>query len=97
MRGVYGHYEARPLTDTTPSTALPWSLPYQVSTGSGVPNLCQSEVTPGEVIKNMGLKGDAEKAALPGECGGLGASLTWTLLEERSINLGTQRCGRRVS
>ncbi|XP_016021462.1 CBY1-interacting BAR domain-containing protein 2 isoform X2 [Rousettus aegyptiacus] len=29
MRGVYGHYEARPLTDTTPSTALPWSLPYQ--------------------------------------------------------------------
>lgn len=45
----------------------------------------------------MALKGDAEKAALPGECGGLLASLTWTLLEERSVNRGTQRCGRRVS
>ncbi|KAF6077471.1 hypothetical protein HJG60_004910 [Phyllostomus discolor] len=29
MRGVYGRYDARLLTDTTPSTAVPWSLPGQ--------------------------------------------------------------------
>ena len=36
MHGVYGRYDARPpLTDTTLSPALPWSL-AQVSTGWGV-------------------------------------------------------------
>ncbi|KAF6288024.1 hypothetical protein mRhiFer1_004992 [Rhinolophus ferrumequinum] len=29
MRGVCGHYNAQPLTDTTPSAAVPWSLPAQ--------------------------------------------------------------------
>ncbi|KAM5207876.1 CBY1-interacting BAR domain-containing protein 2 isoform 1-T1 [Hipposideros larvatus] len=29
MRGVYGHCDARPFTDTTPSAAVPWSLPVQ--------------------------------------------------------------------
>ncbi|KAF5918547.1 hypothetical protein HPG69_004982 [Diceros bicornis minor] len=29
MRGVYGLYDARPLTDTTPSPGVPWSLPSQ--------------------------------------------------------------------
>ncbi|XP_054444791.1 CBY1-interacting BAR domain-containing protein 2 [Pteronotus mesoamericanus] len=29
MRGVYGHYDARLLVDTTPSVAVPWSLPGQ--------------------------------------------------------------------
>lgn len=29
MRGVCGHYNAQPITDTTPSAAVPWSLPTQ--------------------------------------------------------------------
>nr|XP_019602656.1 PREDICTED: protein FAM92B isoform X2 [Rhinolophus sinicus] len=29
MRGVCGHYNAQPLTDTTLSAAVPWSLPAQ--------------------------------------------------------------------
>ncbi|XP_066205205.1 CBY1-interacting BAR domain-containing protein 2 [Saccopteryx leptura] len=29
MRGVYGPYDTRPLTDTTPAAAAPWALPSQ--------------------------------------------------------------------
>lgn len=31
MRGIYGHSEARPLTDTNPSPSVPWPLTSQVS------------------------------------------------------------------
>lgn len=45
----------------------------------------------------MGWKRVAEKEALLEQWGGLLASLTWTYLQEESINLGTQGCCRHVS
>uniref|UniRef100_A0A8C8WTI7 CBY1 interacting BAR domain containing 2 n=1 Tax=Panthera leo TaxID=9689 RepID=A0A8C8WTI7_PANLE len=35
MHGLYGHRDARPLTDTVSSPAVPWSLTGQVSPGGG--------------------------------------------------------------
>lgn len=35
MHGTYGHSEARPLTDTSPSLSVPWPLASQVSTYLG--------------------------------------------------------------
>ena len=78
MHGLYGHRDARPLTETVSSPAVPWSLTGQVSAGGGAVN----PATKGRPSENGGgPAGDPEKAAQLGERAALPRGLAWTGLE----------------
>lgn len=48
MHGIYGHSEARPPTDTSPSPSLPWTLVSQVSTYISWESIQDKGKKPGE-------------------------------------------------
>ncbi|KAM5296775.1 CBY1-interacting BAR domain-containing protein 2 isoform 2-T2 [Glossophaga mutica] len=57
MRGVYGRYDTRLLTDTTPSAAVPWSLP-----GQSAQNTIRSQRKEEEVSEDDSAAEDLEES-----------------------------------